>query len=70
MTDMQDLGIDPPEPYLTPAETMSALRISRSTLDRYVASGALKPVRLPSGHRRFPASKVEAILSRAPWDAA
>lgn len=56
--------------WLTPAETMAALGISRSTLNRYVESGTLRPTRLPSGHRRFASSNVEAILARKPWDAA
>ncbi|TFB15138.1 helix-turn-helix domain-containing protein [Microbacterium sp. 3H14] len=70
MTDMQNLGKHPTDSYLTPAETMAVLRVSRSTLNRYVESGALRAVRLPSGHRRFPSAAVEAILSREPWDAA
>ncbi|WP_344820349.1 helix-turn-helix domain-containing protein [Microbacterium soli] len=55
---------------LTPAETMAALGISRSTLARYVEAGKLRPSRLPSGHRRFSAAAVEAILSREPWEPA
>lgn len=55
---------------LTPAETMAVLGISRRTLDRYVEAGKLRPSRLPSGHRRFSASAVEAILSREPWESA
>jgi excisionase family DNA binding protein len=54
---------------LTPAETMKSLGISRSTLNRYVEAGALSPMRLPSGHRRFSSSQVEAILARRePWE--
>lgn len=56
--------------WLTPAETMVALGISRSTLNRYVESGQLKPTRLPSGHRRFSGADVAALLARKPWDAA
>lgn len=70
MTDMQNLGSRPTSAYLTPAETMAALSISRRTLDRYVEAGKLRPARLPSGHRRFTADAVEALLSREPWDAA
>lgn len=55
---------------LTPAETMRALGISRSTLDRYVEAGRLRPTRLPSGHRRFPGAQVEAIIAREPWEPA
>lgn len=58
-----------PGATLTPAETMAVLGISRRTLDRYVATGKLRPARLPSGHRRFAESAVSAILAREPWDA-
>ena len=54
---------------LTPAETMRALGISRRTLNRYVEAGKLRPVRLPSGHRRFAGADVEALIAREPWDA-
>lgn len=60
---MQNLNV-----LLTPGDTMRVLGISRSTLDRYVSSGKLAATRLPSGHRRFVASDVEAILARnADW---
>jgi predicted site-specific integrase-resolvase len=56
---------------LTPAETMKSLGITRPTLNRYVEAGYLQPMRLPSGHRRFSASQVEAILARRePWEPA
>jgi predicted site-specific integrase-resolvase len=58
-------------PVLTPAETMKSLGITRPTLNRYVEAGYLQPMRLPSGHRRFSASQVEAILARRePWEPA
>lgn len=55
---------------LSPAETMRALGISRSTLNRYVDRGVLVVQRLPSGHRRFSASQISAMVSGEPWDAA
>lgn len=66
----RDTHIQASDATLTPAETMAVLGISRRTLDRYVEAGKLRPARLPSGHRRFAAPAVEALLSREPWDAA
>lgn len=51
---------------LTPAQTIERLAISRRTLERYIERGWLEPLTLPSGHRRFLASSVSAVLeSRA-----
>ncbi|MGW9345876.1 helix-turn-helix domain-containing protein [Streptomyces albidoflavus] len=61
---------DTPDATLTPAEAMAVLGISRSTLNRYVDSGRLKPSKLPSGHRRFSERDVSALLAREPWDPA
>lgn len=47
---------------LTPAQTMERLAISRRTLERYVEREQLKPRYLPSGHRRFDAAEVRALL--------
>lgn len=47
--------------YLTPAQAARKLGISARTLWRYQDAGRIKPVRLPSGHRRFLASDVEAL---------
>jgi excisionase family DNA binding protein len=52
--------------YLTPAQACDLLHISRSTLDRYQSSGRIEPVRLPTGHRRFRRSDVEALLVVTP----
>jgi hypothetical protein len=38
------------------------MHISRRTLDRYVASGKLAALYLPSGHRRFRALDVSRVL--------
>jgi excisionase family DNA binding protein len=48
---------------LTPQEAMQALRISDSTLVRWVASGRLPALYLPSGYRRFRRADVEALLT-------
>jgi excisionase family DNA binding protein len=48
--------------YLSSREVEALLGISRSTLDRWVKNGKLKFFRLPSGHRRFFRSEIEAIL--------
>jgi len=48
--------------YLSTKEVLSMLGISRSTLDRWAKDRTLKFFRLPSGHRRFFRSEIEAIL--------
>lgn len=51
--------------YLTAAEAMDALNISRRTLDRYVEDGRLEASKLPTGHRRFRRVDVAALLTPA-----
>jgi len=48
--------------YLSSREIEALLGISRSTLDRWAKNGTLNFFRLPSGHRRFFRSEIEAIL--------
>lgn len=52
----------PVSPLLNPRTVQQILGISASTLDRYVLSGRLTPVRLPTGHRRFHADQVQSLL--------
>ena len=54
--------MDKQKAYLSTKEVLSMLGISRSTLDRWAKNGTLKFFRLPSGHRRFFRSEIEAIL--------
>ena len=44
-----------PELYelMTAAEAATYLRVSRTTLDRIVSEGGVRPFRTPGGHRRF-----------------
>ncbi|HEX6518114.1 MAG TPA: BldC family transcriptional regulator [Nocardioidaceae bacterium] len=53
------------EKLLTPAEVARAFRVDPKTVTRWADKGHLKPVRLPSGHRRFRESDVTALLHRA-----
>lgn len=50
--------------YLTPARACARLSISERTLWRYQDDGRIVAHRLPSGHRRFLASDVEALITR------
>ncbi|WP_144719272.1 helix-turn-helix domain-containing protein [Agrococcus jejuensis] len=52
--------------YLTAADVRQRLRISQRTLDRYVADDVLSAQYLPSGHRRFLAADVDALLTPEP----
>jgi excisionase family DNA binding protein len=47
---------------LTSSDVMKRLNISRRTLERYIADEKIPVRRLPSGHRRFLAADVEALL--------
>lgn len=48
--------------YFTPSEVAAKFRVSVRTLNRWEHRGSLVPVRLPSGHRRYPRADVETLL--------
>lgn len=50
------------ESYFTPSEVAAKFRVSVRTLNRWEHRGSLVPVRLPSGHRRYLHTDVEALL--------
>ena len=50
------------EPMLTPEQAGARLGIGAKTLTRWADTGRIKCVRLPSGHRRYRLSDVDAIL--------
>ena len=52
-----------PGDYLTSAQVMGTIRISRRTLERYVADKKLPVSYLPSGYRRYLRSDVMALLT-------
>lgn len=52
-------------PYLTSPEVCQYLRISKPTLDRYVADGLIEFYTLPGGQRRFDLDAVKATLTPA-----
>jgi excisionase family DNA binding protein len=47
---------------LSTVEVAQMLRISRSTVTRYVRLGLVKSMRLPSGVIRIPRSEVERLM--------
>ncbi|WP_239312772.1 helix-turn-helix domain-containing protein [Frankia sp. Cj3] len=47
---------------MTPVEVAKALRIGVVSLARWARTGRIDSVELPSGHRRYRRSVVEAIL--------
>jgi excisionase family DNA binding protein len=47
---------------LSTVEVAEILRVSRSTVTRYVRLGLLKSMRLPSGVIRIPRSEVERLM--------
>jgi putative resolvase len=50
------------EDLLTIAEVASILHVSVSSVHRWIGSGKLKAIKLPSGHYRIRAGDVEALL--------
>jgi excisionase family DNA binding protein len=57
------------EPMLTPAEVARELGLSTKTVANWCDRGLLRCEPLPSGHRRIPASALDAYrTSQAKWD--
>jgi excisionase family DNA binding protein len=50
-------------PLMRPAEAAAYLAVSTRTLRRYLAAGALRAHRLPSGQVRIPAAALEELLA-------
>ena len=51
------------EQVLLVAEVAKALRVSKQTVRRWIKSGKIKVVRLPSGRYRLPQSDLQDILT-------
>ena len=54
------------ERLLMPAEVADLFRVDPKTVARWAASGHIKCIRTPGGHRRFRESDVRAILNGTP----
>lgn len=60
---MQKMQDDAPDATLVSAEVMARLKISRRTLERWVADGRLPAVKIGGfGARRYRESDVDALL--------
>jgi excisionase family DNA binding protein len=57
------LAMDPGH-LLTPGEVGSVFRVDPKTVTRWAASGRIKAIRTPGGHRRFRAGDVQELLGR------
>lgn len=53
----------PVERWLTPGQAAERLNTTVKTLTRWSNAGKIHSARLPSGHRRYRESDVEAILN-------
>ncbi|WP_181034093.1 MerR family DNA-binding transcriptional regulator [Arthrobacter sp. GMC3] len=51
------------EELLTHAEAAARIGISTKTLDRYAVQGKVKPLRLPSGYRRYTCRQIDALVT-------
>lgn len=51
------------ERMLRPREVANLFKVDPKTVTRWAKTGRLTPVTLPSGHRRYRASDVEALMS-------
>lgn len=49
---------------LTPAEVAKKLRLDPKTVARWAELGRIPSIKLPSGHRRYRAADVDAIIGR------
>lgn len=59
-----------PERMLTPGEVAVLFRVDPKTVTRWAAAGRISSIRTPGGHRRFPASEVQALLRGEPTQSA
>jgi excisionase family DNA binding protein len=50
------------ERLLTPGEVAALFRVDPKTVTRWAASGQLKSIRTPGGHRRFREAEVRELL--------
>ena len=50
--------------YLLPGEAARQLGVSTTTLATWAALGRVEAITLPSGHRRYLASSIEALIER------
>jgi excisionase family DNA binding protein len=48
---------------LTPGEVAALLRVDPKTVTRWAAAGRITSIRTPGGHRRYPETDVQRILS-------
>ena len=58
--------VEEQEELLPPREVARRLKVVPKTVSRWADQGKLTPIFLPSGHRRYRASEVKAILNPAP----
>jgi len=48
---------------LTPGEVAALFRVDPKTVTRWAASGRIRSIRTPGGHRRFRKSEIRALLA-------
>jgi excisionase family DNA binding protein len=53
---------DGAERLLTPGEVAALFRVDPKTVTRWAASGRIRSIRTPGGHRRFRQSEVNRLL--------
>lgn len=54
------------EELLTPSEVAALFRVDPKTVTRWAKAGKLSCVKTLGGHRRYPASEVNALLEGLP----
>lgn len=52
-----------PDPLLTASEVARRAKVHTDTIRRWAEAGLLESITLPSGHRRFRQSTVDAMLT-------
>lgn len=58
------------QPFLSIPETAATLDVSESSVRRWVKSGRLKSIRLPSGRAKIRREDIESILRGEPVESA
>lgn len=59
---------DGEERLLTPGEVAAMFRVDPKTVTRWAASGRIRSIRTPGGHRRFRRSEVNRLLTEQGQD--
>jgi excisionase family DNA binding protein len=64
MDDQQDNALPQAPAQVGKEQAAHMLGISGTTLDRWIKRGHIKPIRMPSGRRRFAVEEIRRVLDK------